>query len=117
MTPEQYIEKYKTSAEEWGPNKNCLEDIACPKCGYRDRFIIQATSSFIMQDEGTSEFGDVEYDDNNYIACDSCGQDGKVSEFKIEGLDAALNKYIVEVYNWDVDKKIEKHIQENHNFE
>ena len=94
MTPEQYIQKHRTFADEWGPNENCLEDVACPKCGYRLRFIIQATSSFIMGDSGTSEFGDVEYNDDSYIACDSCGQDGKISEFKIPGLDNALNKYI-----------------------
>ena len=99
MTPEQYIEKYKEHAEEWGFNENCLEDVACPKCGYRHRFIIQATSSFIMEDSGTSEFGDVEYDDNNYIACDSCGNDGTVGDFKIPGLDAALNKYIEDNYS------------------
>lgn len=94
MTPEQYIEKHKATIDEWSRNENCLEDVACPECGYRDRFIIQATSSFIMQDDGTSEFGDVEYDGHNYIACESCGHDGKVSEFTIKGLDAALNKYI-----------------------
>lgn len=99
MNPEQYIQKYKTFAEEWGPNNNCLEDTACPECGYRHRFIIQATSAFIMEDSGTSEFRDVEYDDKNYIACDSCGHDGTVAEFRIPGLDEALNQYIEDNYN------------------
>lgn len=88
MTAQEFITKFPDTQA----NNNCLEDIACPECGYRDCFIIQATSAFIMHDSGTSDFGPVDYDDNNYIACDSCGHDGNVSKFTIKGLDELLNE-------------------------
>lgn len=88
MTAQQFVKKYPDSEI----NDNCLQDIACPQCGARNRFIIQATSSFVMSDSGTDEFGDVEYDNDNYVACDDCGHDGKLSEFRIDGLDDLLRQ-------------------------
>jgi DNA-directed RNA polymerase subunit RPC12/RpoP len=99
MTPEQYIEKFKEHTDEFVINDNCLSDVACPKCGYRDRFDIVCVASFDFTDDGTSDFEGIEYDRTAYTSCHSCGHGGPHSEFAIEGLDAALNKYIEDNYS------------------
>ena len=67
-------------------NTNCLQDIQCPKCGYRDRFFISATITADVTDDGSEiadNRGDFEWDDNSPIECHACGATGTVGEFTV----------------------------------
>lgn len=65
-------------------NKNVLVGIACPKCGSQAPFRIVATANFLVFDDGTEEYSDVEWEDNSAIQCFDCLRRGKVSEFRKE---------------------------------
>lgn len=62
-------------------NTNCLEGIRCPKCGQEDEFLIYASSWFQFTDDGTGDFGDVEYDNTAPIECRDCGEIAIVADF------------------------------------
>jgi hypothetical protein len=38
-------------------NKNCLEGIRCPQCGYEDAFRIEAQIRVYVTDDGTEDEG------------------------------------------------------------
>jgi hypothetical protein len=65
-------------------NTNSLAGVICPnpKCFQRDRFCIEATSWFTVMDDGTDEFGDVEYGDRSHCRCANCGHTGTLAAFK-----------------------------------
>ncbi len=63
-------------------NTNCLEGVRCPACGNEDRFRIVGKALFTVTDEGTDEFGDVEWDDDSFAECPDCGRDGPLKEFR-----------------------------------
>lgn len=63
-------------------NTNCLEGMECPECKSNGPFKIAATALFTLYDDGTDEFGDLEYDDGSYCECPQCGFDGIVDDFK-----------------------------------
>jgi hypothetical protein len=86
MRPSTFTKKYPSSV----PNSNCLRNIACPHCGNRESFEIEARANFIVYDDGTSEFGDVEYDPQSRAACRSCGKTGRLERFTIPKLDETL---------------------------
>jgi hypothetical protein len=62
-------------------NQNCLQGIACPKCGYGEGFKIAATAVFTVTDEGTSDYSGVYWDDDSYIQCGNCRHGGEVADF------------------------------------
>ena len=88
MTPQQFIEKFPDS----GINCNCLEDIACPECGSRDRLSIAAESVFRMCDDGSDGHEDIDYNSRSWARCGRCGHTGIVLDFSIVGLDDALRE-------------------------
>lgn len=86
MTAEQFLKKYPNPEY----NDNCLRDIACPQCGYRDRFRVAATSFFTMTDNGEDDHSDIEYDKSSFATCELCGHGGSMAEFTVAGLDDLL---------------------------
>lgn len=65
------------------PNKNCLAEIQCPKCGFFDQFTIQATAMFELTDDGSNlAAGDIDWGDDAYIRCGECRHEGTVAEFR-----------------------------------
>lgn len=62
-------------------NSNCLENWCCPDCGNEEKFEVAAMSTFTITDDGTDEFGDVEYDGNSHATCPDCGKTGTVNDF------------------------------------
>jgi hypothetical protein len=62
-------------------NTNCLAHIKCPGCGNEDRFRIAATSMFTVTDDGTHDYGDVEWDDDSYTECTQCYRHGTLKDF------------------------------------
>jgi hypothetical protein len=84
MNAQEFRKKYHATTH----NHNCLKDIGCPLCGSRSPFLIAATSSFTMHDDGASEFGDLEYESATPTACRSCGNTGTLADFFIPGLDS-----------------------------
>jgi hypothetical protein len=87
MTPKQFVKKFPEA--NW-INQNCLEDIACPHCGNRERFSVEVTTHMEIVDDGTDDHGDTEWDDESHCRCCDCNEDGAVKDFKIPGLDAYL---------------------------
>jgi len=59
-------------------NENCLEGIRCDKCGSSGPFKISATAEFEIDDDGTAEYSDVEWDDLSLIHCKNCDWSGYV---------------------------------------
>lgn len=63
------------------PN-NCLKGFKCPNCGADFEFVIEAKASFTVRDDGTDyDYSDVEWDDDSFCRCGSCGKQGKVKDF------------------------------------
>jgi hypothetical protein len=63
-------------------NTNCLAGVICPACFQRERFRIRAASWFLLQDDGTSEFEDVEYDGRAPCQCRACDHAGNLAAFR-----------------------------------
>jgi hypothetical protein len=63
------------------PNTNCLAGMRCPNCKSTGPFKISATALFTIGDDGTEDFGDVEYDGGSYCFCPACEHDGIVHDF------------------------------------
>lgn len=64
-------------------NTNCLEGIACPKCGNESRFRIQVRTLANVTDDGAETFGDMEWDDSSYAECPECGRHGTLADFRL----------------------------------
>jgi hypothetical protein len=89
MKAEEFVAKFPDAMRK----KNCLEDIACPECGNREMFRIQATIIAEVCDEGTDrDESDCEYDEKSSCECTECQFHGKLEDFAIEGLDDLLEK-------------------------
>jgi hypothetical protein len=69
-------------------NTNCLEGVRCPVCGNEAEFLISTHSVATITDEGVDDATDHEWDDNSYTRCPECDEDGELSEFRGQGLDA-----------------------------
>lgn len=65
-------------------NTNCLEGLACPKCGNDERLFIVGMSVFEVVDDGTVEHEDVEWDDSSHTRCPQCNFVGNLCEFREE---------------------------------
>jgi len=64
-------------------NTNCLEGIACPKCGNDSRIYIEAKTLAVVMDDGAETFGHMEWDGDSYTECPECGHRGTLAEFRI----------------------------------
>lgn len=76
-------------------NENCLEDIACAKCGTRDGFKIGFNGTCQVNDDGSDDVGDHEWDGVSSCVC-TCGEGGTVDDFTIKGLDDLLRTLAAE---------------------
>lgn len=65
-------------------NANCLEGIACPKCGNDSRIIIEARTLAEVTDDGAETFGSMEWDEGSFTECPECGHYGELSAFRTE---------------------------------
>jgi hypothetical protein len=65
-------------------NTNCLEGIACPKCGNDSRMYIGVYTLAEVTDDGAETFGDMEWDSDSYAKCTHCAYDGKLKAFHVE---------------------------------
>lgn len=88
MNPEEFFARFPASPI----NTNCLKDFACPECGNRSRFAVNARITAYVEDQGTDpcEGSDTEWDNDSYCTCEECGVGGQVADFTIEGLDEHL---------------------------
>lgn len=62
-------------------NTNCLEGMACPECGYTERFKIIALTTATIADDGCEDHEDLEYDERARCECVSCGHVATVGVF------------------------------------
>lgn len=67
----------------WGSkNHNCLEGMACPKCGSDGPFSIVSSCVVTWTDDGTEDEHDFEFDDDSNCRCCQCMYSAEVSDFK-----------------------------------
>lgn len=64
-------------------NENCLEEISCPKCGSTGPFHINGVANFLVSDDGSSEFTDLDWDGDSFIGCPGCNHSGTVKDFAV----------------------------------
>ncbi len=64
-------------------NTNCLENIKCPACGNEESFRIAAKTIATVTDDGTDDYGDMEWDDDSYAECAECYRHGTLKDFKV----------------------------------
>jgi hypothetical protein len=64
-------------------NTNCLENIKCPDCGNEESFRIAGTAIFTVTDDGTEDYGDIEWDDDRYAECRECHRHGTLKDFRV----------------------------------
>lgn len=74
---------------------NCCIDIACPECGARSGFKVDAriTARVYLDDDGTRETNEGQETDwgrRSGVECTDCGHCGVMGEFTFPGLDEAL---------------------------
>lgn len=62
-------------------NRNCLKGMRCPKCRSEGPFRVQATSIFLVYDDGTDSHEDTEWEPESYCACVACQHEATVREF------------------------------------
>lgn len=65
-------------------NSNCLEGIACPKCGNDAMIHIEARTLAVVTDDGAETFGDMEWDGDSYAECPDCHHRGTLKGFRID---------------------------------
>lgn len=63
-------------------NDNCLEGLACPKCGNDSELIIEAKTLAAVTDDGAEAFGDMEWDESSFAQCPECKHHGCLREFR-----------------------------------
>jgi predicted RNA-binding Zn-ribbon protein involved in translation (DUF1610 family) len=66
-------------------NDNCLAGIKCPQCGNEDRFLIAATITADVTDDGANiaKNTDMEWDETSHTRCPDCGKDGPLAGFRV----------------------------------
>ena len=65
------------------PNENCLQGMACPKCGSFGSFAIEVKMTVTMHDNGSDdEGGDQEWGNESYCRCNACQHTGVVADFR-----------------------------------
>jgi hypothetical protein len=68
-------------------NTNCLEGIACPKCGHSESFHIEAAVVVYVTDDGSEDRGGGHYwDTDSHCICGNheCDHEGRFEEFQVE---------------------------------
>lgn len=66
-------------------NTNCLEGIACPKCGADDAFYLEAVIEVLVLDTGTEDQrGDCIWDQDTPCCCAACDHRGRLDDFRVE---------------------------------
>lgn len=65
-------------------NDNCLAGMKCPRCGNGDELEICGMATFIVIDDGTSEFRDVEWGEDSECSCPECRHTAMVRDFTVE---------------------------------
>ena len=89
MTAEAFLQKYPKTK----PNRNSLEDIACPDCGSRGGFEMEVKTTMFVSDEGTDTCSaDVEWEGYSWTKCDRCGKASVLDYFTVEGLDQLIEE-------------------------
>jgi hypothetical protein len=63
-------------------NVNCLEGMACPKCGHDERLCISCTTMAAFMDDGVDDTTDYEFTDTSYCECSQCKYSATVADFR-----------------------------------
>lgn len=79
-------------------NRNCLENIMCPKCAHTEDFLIIARTLAHVTDDGATQARNsgIEWDDDSYIECTKCGAKGLVENFAVPGFSVTYQTWTPE---------------------
>lgn len=64
------------------PNENCLEGLSCPQCGSDGPFVIRAFCDVLVDDEGTEDTLNFDWDDSSAATCKACYFDGHLRDYR-----------------------------------
>jgi len=66
-------------------NTNCLENMRCPNpdCDSEGPFEIRGEANFIVSDDGTGDYSDVEWWQDSSCCCMECQSSGTVKDFTV----------------------------------
>lgn len=73
-------------------NVNCLQGIACPKCGNDAIINVEVRILAAVTDDGAETFGDMEWDDSSYAECPECEHRGTLADFQAESADGQASE-------------------------
>ncbi len=65
-------------------NVNCLQGIACPKCGNDAIINVEVRILAAVTDDGAETFGDMEWDGSSFAECPECEHRGTLAEFRAD---------------------------------
>jgi len=74
-------------------NVNCLQGIACPKCGNDAIINVEVRILAAVTDDGAETFGDMEWDGSSYAECPDCEHRGTLAEFRAEAADGQATEH------------------------
>lgn len=62
-------------------NTNCLAGMQCPNCKSNGPFIVEVTTTVLLHDDGTEDYGDKHWNESSYMSCPECDHEGQAGEF------------------------------------
>jgi len=65
-------------------NTNCLANMQCPKCESDGPFWIEGVAYFLVSDNGITEYGSVNWQDDSGCECSACHHRDFVAHFTQE---------------------------------
>jgi len=89
--PNEVITKFRLTKNDI--NRGTSQDLICPGCGGRSRFEIGGVCVGIFDSKGIMvDMAEFDFHEHSLCVCGLCNHEGDVSEFRVKGLDAALEK-------------------------
>jgi len=67
------------------PNENCLKGMKCPECGSFGPYKIASSCWAVWTDEGTENYTELEFGDEDRCICLDCKNNGTVKVFEDAG--------------------------------
>ena len=64
-------------------NDNCLINMACPKCENEGPFKIGCSALFLVSDDGTGEYNEIDWEPSSFCLCTECKHEATVADFTI----------------------------------
>ncbi len=84
---------YEHDLRPYPESRGVARDLVCLHCGQRDAFEVSGVCFVKLGGDGAVDDFEYEYHDDSYCKCPKCQYEGLISNFKVEGLDDALEAH------------------------